>query len=325
MKKIAVIMATYNGADFIKEQIQSIKQSFEFCQIDLDYTIIIRDDGSTDETINIINNFILSEVPICLVNDGESLGFKKSFLKLIDRVNKKFDIVFFSDQDDIWRQDKVEKFLTAFNMLNNYRPCAVYSDLRMFGNVLEKPIRMSQFASYDHTKDSFGYWMFANDVTGAALAINSQAVNLLHDLPESVWKYEKYHDWLLIRAVAAVGEWNYIDDDLTFYRQHLMNVSRDWSKTKLRFPNIVGFYHFAKNYYWGSLCTIVSLKKYLEEDTDYIIHTDVKEIMQRILIIVKANKFLRLKYFSQLTKFLVANRRSLKREEFELFISILTN
>lgn len=325
MKNIAVVIATYNGEKFIEKQIKSIVKSFEYDQKSSNYAIIIRDDGSSDETVKIINSLILNGVPIHLINDGERLGFKKSFLRLIAFVDNNYDIVFFSDQDDIWRQDKVRQFLIAFNSLDAKRPGAVYSDLRMFGNVLDRPIRMSDYDSFNHDQDSFKYWILANDVTGAALAINGKAVNLLHNLPESIWKYEKYHDWLLIKAVAASGSWKYINDDLTLYRQHSRNVSRNWAKAGLHIPSLSNFYKFTKRYYWNSLCSVVALKEYFIQDTNYVLNQGVQELMQQVSIVRNSSKITRLKYFTRLSNLLTADRKSLKRKKIELLISILVN
>ena len=104
--KINIVLSTYNGAKFLAEQIESIqKQTFT------DWQLLIRDDGSTDETPQIIKQFVAADKRIKFINADkrENFGVIKNFFTLV-----KFeaaDYYFFSDQDDVWLPNKMATML----------------------------------------------------------------------------------------------------------------------------------------------------------------------------------------------------------------------
>ena len=100
--KISVVMATYNGSKFILEQLDSIKRQTK--QPD---EVIIRDDNSTDNTPEIISDYIIrNKLKWKLVCGDINLGFEKNFVEALKISTG--DIIFFSDQDDVWDVDKIE-------------------------------------------------------------------------------------------------------------------------------------------------------------------------------------------------------------------------
>ena len=101
---ISVAMATFNGEPYIQEQLDSIYNQTR--KVD---EIIIVDDCSTDSTVRVIEQYILShkDIDIKLYKNEENLGYKKNFKKAISLCHG--DYVFLSDQDDIWMTDKIEK------------------------------------------------------------------------------------------------------------------------------------------------------------------------------------------------------------------------
>ena len=102
--KVSVAMATYNGEKYIKEQIQSILDNLM-----QDDELIISDDGSNDKTLDIISAF--NDDRIKVIN-GPKNGIKQNFSNAIEKTTG--DIIFLSDQDDIWMKDKVKKVLEQF-------------------------------------------------------------------------------------------------------------------------------------------------------------------------------------------------------------------
>ena len=122
---IAILMSTYNGGNFLQEQLNSIiNQSFK------DWILYIRDDGSTDDTIRIINEYTIRDSRIKLLNDAIThRGCRNSFLWLLQNVNA--DYYFFADQDDVWLDDKVEYSLAALESMHNSLPCVVATDLQL--------------------------------------------------------------------------------------------------------------------------------------------------------------------------------------------------
>ena len=101
---VAVLMSTYNGEDYLAEQINSIlNQTYQ------NIHLFIRDDGSTDNTMSIIEEFI-GNPKVSVIKSGDNLGYKNSFLMLLKTVvdlKKKYQYISFSDQDDVWLKDKI--------------------------------------------------------------------------------------------------------------------------------------------------------------------------------------------------------------------------
>ncbi len=134
---VAVIMSTFNGEKYIKEQIDSI-----LSQNGVYVKLYIRDDGSTDQTCNIINSY--HDDRIILINDGKNLGAGLSFLTLLSFVvNNDSQILYFafSDQDDIWLSDKL---ISGVNSINNLgEPMLYCSDVMIYRNGVNKGLLLN--------------------------------------------------------------------------------------------------------------------------------------------------------------------------------------
>lgn len=106
MKKVSIVMATYNGEKYIKEQLESLyKQTYK------DYELIIMDDCSIDNTVNIVNDYIRrNEIDNWNIYiNRENLGWRRNFIEGLKRA--KGEYIFLADQDDIWIEDKIKKVL----------------------------------------------------------------------------------------------------------------------------------------------------------------------------------------------------------------------
>lgn len=128
MRTITVLMSTYNGKQYLEEQIDSILN-----QKEVDLKLIIRDDGSTDNTLDIIKRYICKYKNITIIADGINKGVCQSFIELITQ-NHNTDYYALADQDDIWDPDKL---IVAIHMLENKSsliPLLYYSNLRIVDN-----------------------------------------------------------------------------------------------------------------------------------------------------------------------------------------------
>lgn len=215
MFKILVLISTYNGERFIKEQIDSLLR-----QKDVIVNILIRDDGSSDRTLEILNEYIINSAPIEIV-DGENCGSSKSFCKLLEIAYKRincYDYFCFCDQDDVWLEDKLS---TAANFLStqeyNGKASLYMSAYQMVDaglNVIETPI-ISPILNLPGAFSS-------NCATGCTMVFNK-------DLLASVIGYSSddiiMHDyWMYLICLIEKG---YIYFDSTphiLYRQHGNNV-----------------------------------------------------------------------------------------------------
>lgn len=117
MKKVAVLLACYNGEEYIREQIISILE-----QRNVDVTIYISDDGSTDSTLNIINKLKKKYPEKIYLFNGPKRGFAQNFLSLIRNEIVSGDFYAYSDQDDIWMDSKLEKGTAVLNKFSNITP-----------------------------------------------------------------------------------------------------------------------------------------------------------------------------------------------------------
>ena len=113
-KKVAVIMSTYNGERFIKEQLDSIlNQTYKNLEI------VVRDDGSKDGTVQIVKEY-MKTYPNIVLHEGENLGFIKSFFELLNLVEA--DYYSYADQDDVWMENKVELAVNSLEQLDQTKP-----------------------------------------------------------------------------------------------------------------------------------------------------------------------------------------------------------
>ena len=104
-KKTAVLLATYNGEKYITEFLDSLdQQSYQ------DFMLIVRDDGSSDATLSILNSYSY-KLSITILNSTQRLGAARNFMKLLVDSGDNFEYYFFADQDDYWHPYKIERAL----------------------------------------------------------------------------------------------------------------------------------------------------------------------------------------------------------------------
>lgn len=215
--KLSVAMCTYNGEKHIKTQLDSIlHQSIAVDQI------IICDDGSTDKTIKIIEQYQLENPKVIkLIKNSNNLGSNKNFEKAISICDG--DFIFLSDQDDIWKEDKVKKIIQHFS--ENESTEAVFSNAELI-NEKDEPFterclwNMAYFLEEQLTKpiDLFRLLKFkSNMVTGATLCIKKEVKDFILPIPNMK---DCYHDEWIAIIIASRKKLDYLSDKLTSYRIH---------------------------------------------------------------------------------------------------------
>lgn len=119
MKSVTVVMSTYNGSKYITQQLDSI-----FCQKEVEITCYVRDDGSSDDTVNILQSYVPSS-GVLIADKGDNVGWERSFmLALKDAPQSEYYA--FADQDDIWFEDKLIKGIQAIEMHGNHDQPVMY-------------------------------------------------------------------------------------------------------------------------------------------------------------------------------------------------------
>ena len=215
--KISVAMCTYNGAEFLPAQLESIvAQSRKPDQI------VVCDDGSTDETRAILQRFEKqSPDKILLHFNKTNLGSVKNFEQAIRLCNG--EVIALSDQDDVWRRDKLELIEKAFN--KSSLTALAFSDAELVDKNL-KPLnrRMWNEVGFDAHKQkllrngrALEVLLPGWTVTGATMAFRSQFANIALPVPDGI---PMIHDGWIALAIAAVANIVTIDEPLVLYRQH---------------------------------------------------------------------------------------------------------
>ena len=227
-KKIAVLLASYNGVKYIKEQIDSILN-----QKEVDVTIFISDDLSTDKTIEYLQDIYKGLENIVYLPSGSKFEKKKkNFFRLIRDVDfSSFDFISFVDQDDIWYEDKL---IRAIKTIEDKQLDAYSSNVLAFWEDGKEMIinKSNSQARYDYLFEAAGPG--CTYVLKKDLAIFLQ--KFICENWEDVNKVE-LHDWF-IYAFARENNYKwYIDEKPSMrYRQHTSNQvgANDGLKAKLK-------------------------------------------------------------------------------------------
>lgn len=219
--KIAILLATYNSKRYLGEQIASIlNQTYK------DWTLYVRDDGSTDGTQDLIEDYVLKypNKIIHIVNGNNGLKAYHNFLSLLYDVDA--DYYLFSDHDDVWLPNKIELSLNlmqeAIDKFGNEIPLLVYSDMKVVNENIE--IINNSFWKYSKLLPNcikFEELVFCNSVNGCTILINQKA----KDVSKKNIPYCTMHDMLTAQSVAAnYGKLLKLDEPTVLYRQHANNV-----------------------------------------------------------------------------------------------------
>ena len=220
--KIHILLSTYNGEQFLAEQIQSIQN-----QTVQDWKLLIRDDGSRDRTREIIQEFVAQDSRIHWINENESknLGVIKSFHNLAQF--EEADVYFFSDQDDVWLPQKLELSLAEARKYPAEMPLLVYMDLTVVNQDLEVLSSSMIRSQSGHANTELVQELTENTVTGGVAMVNHALIQLWNQTEDILM-----HDWYLALLATAFGKLVYIDQPGELYRQHEHNVlgARTWSK-----------------------------------------------------------------------------------------------
>lgn len=214
--RLSVALCTYNGAKYIKEQLHSILN--QTMPVD---EIVVCDDGSADETIEIIERIAENvSTEIRVFQNKRNLGFKENFFNAINKCRG--ELVFLSDQDDVWCPQKVETIMRWFDAHADKK--VVFTDALLIdenGNLLNEGLW--QRFGFDKEKQRYfdkGYgldiWAWSNRATGATMAVKKSFIETI-DWRESA---DAFHDKIIALQGIVTYNIGYIDEKLIRYRMH---------------------------------------------------------------------------------------------------------
>lgn len=211
MSKVQVLLSTYNGQKYISQLLDSI-----LSQKGVEIYCLIRDDGSTDNTITILRDYQKKYKNIEVI-EGENIGYKKSFMELV-YLSGEYDYYAFADQDDVWKPEKIIKAIEQLNKLSAEEPLMYCSnciitdeDLNIIkmlhnnGNIIPKTKLQALVQGFAH---------------GCTMVFNRSARDLILRYKP---KQEYAHDFWIPLILYFLGKIVYDKDSYIFYRQHENN------------------------------------------------------------------------------------------------------
>lgn len=209
MSKVQILLSSYNGEKFIDEQIESLIN-----QNSVDINILVRDDGSTDGTIAILEKY--RSKGILNYYQGQNMKPAKSFLNLIEN-SQDADYYAFCDQDDYWNENKLIK---AIELLADYTSSpALYFSKAELVNAQLQPIKHKGYPKKAYT---FGQAIIKNNATGCTMVFNQNLMSIIRGYYPSFVTMHDY--WVYLICLSIGGKVIYDNNSYIKYRQHSNNV-----------------------------------------------------------------------------------------------------
>lgn len=212
MKRIQVLLSTYNGEKYLQQQLDSI-----LIQESVEVSILIRDDGSTDGTLLILSKYA-SEFSNIEIVEGENMGYARSFMTLLS-IAGDYDYYAFADQDDIWLPNKLGVAVSKLSLQSDAKPMMYYSNCQLVdetGQAIGFLREDENFIPKSKTQA-----VVLGFVHGCTMVFNRSSKQLLSQYqPE----YNFAHDYWVPLLHFFLGATVYDENAYIQYRQHSSNT-----------------------------------------------------------------------------------------------------
>ncbi|MGM9941837.1 MAG: glycosyltransferase family 2 protein [Bulleidia sp.] len=204
---ISVVIAVYNGEKYLSEQLDSI-----LSQLRSDDELIVSLDPSTDQSEAMIRGYMKDDHRIRLVR-GNGKGLIRNFENGLEQVRN--EIVFLSDQDDVWMKDKVQKVLSSFDR----NTMIVMHDAQ----ITDDELNPKEITFFKERNVQTGIWnnIMKNTYRGCCMAFRKELLDIVLPFPQPL----PMHDQLIGLAGETVGEVRLVSEPLILYRRHENNAS----------------------------------------------------------------------------------------------------
>jgi len=210
---LIVLMSTYNGEKYISEQLDSlINQTLKPTKI------LVRDDGSKDDTVNILEDYA-SRYNFIEYYCGKNIGVAKSFFELINKCDK-YDYYALCDQDDYWFKDKLETAVSKLKKEDNNIPL-LYGGRFILTDDKLKPLNSDMSKLYSYY--DFGHALIYHSAPGCTFVFNDEARKKVVKYDVSK-QYLVIHDAIIHKVVTMFGKMILDNEPHMYYRQHSSNV-----------------------------------------------------------------------------------------------------
>ena len=221
---ISVVLATYNGAVYINDQLESLLKQTQMAD-----EVLICDECSTDNTVEIVNNFVQVHGLINwkVIIDKQNKGWKRNFLDLFFMAHGNY--IFYCDQDDVWSSDKIENMIRAFNSNKNILCLSCrYNSIDQDGKIIEFTVDEKPQNTKMVSEINLNDRRFFVTPSGCTLAIRKDLLKYIdcnfYDVGGT--------DSVLCRTAALIRGFYDIDDSLMYHRFHIQNATIDISRRK---------------------------------------------------------------------------------------------
>lgn len=208
-KKVQILLSTYNGEQYLREQLNSLL-SLDNLEI---IKVLIRDDGSQDGTIKILEEFEKNYG--FEVIQGKNIGLNNSFFELYRLADRKCEYFATCDQDDVWLKDKITRAISAMGKYSKEQPL-LYATTSLVADYELNPIGLT---AIPRKKLGFYNAMTQNLLPGHTQVFNRCVLDILKKP-----KLLSIYDWWIYLLVAAMGTVIFEKEPSVVYRQHGNNV-----------------------------------------------------------------------------------------------------
>ena len=204
--RVHILLATYNGSEFLRDQLQSIEsQTLPFARI------TVRDDGSTDDTVSQIESWAAGRPNVCLLR-GPQLGVARNFFELLANADEGCKYFAFCDQDDVWSPHKLARAVAAIRGYEPGGPVMYCSRVEFVDEKLQH-LGLSKVPKMP----SFFNALVENIAMGCTVVLNAEARTVIvRNLPAQALM----HDWWCYLVVSAFGKVAYDATPSVKYRLH---------------------------------------------------------------------------------------------------------
>lgn len=219
---IHILLSTYNGERYLKEQLDSI-----IAQTYTDWRLFVRDDGSTDDTLRIVEQYAEKDDRIRIIDNGNAnIGAMRSFEYLLKQCDGA-DYYAFADQDDVWMPEKLTVCLEEMQRQEKRFPdipIVVHTDLQVVDEQLHEVA--PSFWRYSNIRPDLldthiRYMAICNSVTGCTMLFNDLARECALPIPDKAYMHDA---WISLQTLLCGGKVIPLYQTPIAYRQHRDNT-----------------------------------------------------------------------------------------------------